>query len=263
MFGKLKTAINFVNERPLNVILWKAYCKFTQAKMNDYDSWGKQIKGKTGLEIGGPSAMFNSNSYLPLYSYAKSVDGVNFSSNTIWEGSIKEGNTFTYNYNYKGRQFISEGTSLTQIPGESYDFVLSCNNLEHIANPIKALEEWKRVLIRGGTLFLILPNKESNFDHKRAITDFTHIVNDFKQNVNEDDLTHLSEVFRYHDLKRDPQAGNLAAFEKRCKENFKNRAIHHHVYNVNLLRQLVDFAGMKTLKTYSSLTDHFLLAVKE
>jgi len=263
MFGKLRTAINFINERPLNVIFWKVYCRFTNAKMNDFDSWGKLLQGKTGLEIGGPSAMFNTNGYLPLYSYVAGVDGVNFSNNTIWEGSIKEGKTFTYNNNCTGRQFICEGSSLTQIPDESYGFVLSCNNLEHIANPIKALKEWKRVLIKGGTLVLILPGKESNFDHNRAITSFDHIVNDFKQNVDEDDLTHVSEILKYHDLKRDPQAGSLEAFTKRCEDNFNNRAIHHHVYDINLLRQLIDFAGMKTLKTYSSLTDHFLLAVKE
>ena len=49
------------------------------------------LKNKTGLEIGGPSKFFDLKSYFPVYLFAKRIDGVNFSTETVWEGKIEEG----------------------------------------------------------------------------------------------------------------------------------------------------------------------------
>lgn len=263
MTTRLKSAVSFLRERPLDVILWKTICKMFNTKMRQFAHWQKIVAGKRGVEIGGPSRIFSSKGFLPLYPFFKSLDGVNFSTRTIWEGSISEDSDFVYNGNCRGRQYISEGTSLTGINDGSYDIVLSCNNLEHIANPIKAIVEWKRVIVQGGALILILPKKESNFDHKRTITRIEHLISDYKRNVQEDDQTHIEEVLRYHDLKRDPQAGSWQNFKKRCEENLNNRAMHHHVFDIGLLTEVAEFADLRVTNTYSSLTDHFIVAVKE
>jgi hypothetical protein len=54
------------------------------------------VADKTGIEIGGPSGIFNSGGYMPIYSHIKTLDGVNFGNETIWEGELKEGNFFQY-----------------------------------------------------------------------------------------------------------------------------------------------------------------------
>lgn len=123
------------------------------------------FEAKSGLEIGGPNQIFKVNNAPPIYMLAKKVDGCNFSTNTIWEGALKEGNNYTYHDNKEaGYQFICEGNNLKPIQNESYDFLLSSHNLEHFANPLKALQEWLRILKKRGTLVLVLPDKRFTFD---------------------------------------------------------------------------------------------------
>jgi len=261
MEKKLQALSAFLKEKPFNIILWKFYCKLFNATIPNVQSWISFVKNKSGIEIGGPSGIFSAKNFLPLYSSLKSLDGVNFSNQTIWEGKLYPGE----NYPYDGRtgfQFIGEGTNLKEIKDDQYDFVLSCNNLEHIANPVKALIEWKRIIKPDGIIILILPRKESNFDHKRSVTTFHHLQQDFEKNINEKDLTHLNEILELHDLKRDVHAGSFENFKRRSEKNFETRSIHHHVFDIALLKEMIDFVGMQTELFYSSPTDHFIAARK-
>jgi len=261
MEAKLQAFIAFIKERPFNIILWKFYSKLFSAKIPGAQSWISLIKDKSGIEIGGPSGIFSDKNFLPIYPFIKSLDGVNFSNKTIWEGQLEQGNN--YHYDCKtGFQFIVEGTNLKEIKDVEYDFLLSSNNLEHIANPIKALIEWKRILKPGGVMILVLPRKESNFDHKRSITSFEHLQQDYENDTNEKDLSHLNEILQLHDLKRDSYAGSFEDFKRRSENNFETRSLHHHVFDIPLLKQLINFIEMKTELFYSSLTDHFIAARK-
>ncbi len=80
--------------------------------------------------------------------------------------------------------------------------------LEHAANPLRVLYEWKRILKNSGTILIVLPHKAATFDHRRPSTSFEHIKADFDSNVDESDLTHLDEILALHDLKLDPWAGS-------------------------------------------------------
>ena len=112
----------------------------------------------------------------------------------------------------KGYQFISEAGDLSAISSESYDFILASHMLEHTANPLKAVTEWLRVLRKGGTLLIIVPDPAMTFDHKRSPVTFSHLLEDFQKNVGEDDNTHLEEILVKHDLNIDPPAGNFESF---------------------------------------------------
>jgi SAM-dependent methyltransferase len=218
------------------------------------------VRGKRGLEIGGPSGVFRSA--LPLYSKAGSVDGVNFSCNTVWEGSVRPGRTFGYFPGRTGIQLVSEATELSAIGCGAYDFVLSSNCLEHVANPLKALFEWKRVMRPGGALVLVLPNKASNFDHRRPFTSFEHLLNDYERGTTENDLTHLDEILALHDLSMDPPAGSFEAFKARSLENFDNRTLHHHVFEPGTIEKMLRHAGLSVLATTETSSDFFSLAAK-
>ncbi|MEO5891602.1 MAG: methyltransferase domain-containing protein [Ferruginibacter sp.] len=226
------------------------------------EKWQSLFAKKSGIEIGGPSPMFKNTGHLPIYPVIQSLDGVNFSTSTVWEGELSEGNFYKYQ-DKAGHQYIAEGTYLPQVADSKYDFVLSCNNLEHIANPIAAVSEWKRIIKKGGVILLVLPNKLANFDHDRPYTTINHLVNDFNSNVGEEDNTHMEEILKLHDLKRDPQAGTYEMFTKRCSENFINRCMHHHVFNQHLLREIFEYCGMEVKLQYSSKTDHFIAAIRK
>lgn len=243
------------------VILWLLWNKLLKRKHPGSKQISVLVQGKSGLEIGGPSSLFEDAGFLPLYSSVGSLDGVNFSSQTLWESKLPDGNPFRFG-NRTGVQFIAEGTVLDRIPDATYQFVLSCNNLEHIANPVKALYEWKRVLGSGGVLLIVVPNKTGNFDHKRPYTTFDHLLQDYTQDIGEDDMTHLQEILQLHDLKRDPYAGKREMFESRCLRNAVYRAMHHHVFNAGLLAQLMEFVGMKVVHQYETPKDFYIVATK-
>ncbi|WP_421840168.1 methyltransferase domain-containing protein [Mycobacterium sp.] len=234
--------------------------KYAPFRLRIRQQYQLAVENKYGIEVGGPSALFKT--VLPLYPVVGGLDGVNFSTDTVWEGRIKAGDSFNYYYRKSGHQFISEATDLSEIASAQYDFLLSSNCLEHVANPIKALIEWKRVVKDGGVLVLVLPNKESNFDHRRPFTKFNHLLEDFAHDVKEDDLTHLDEILALHDLPRDPPAGDLEHFRKRSLNNFHNRTLHHHVFDVQLIGELLNYVGFEIVDMTTTKTDFFALATK-
>jgi ubiquinone/menaquinone biosynthesis C-methylase UbiE len=203
------------------------------------------FKGQEGIEVGGPSAFFSFKSAFPIYLYANKIDGVNFSNNTLWEGKIKEGNLYNYYKNKKGFQFIGEAAHLKEVNDASYDFVLSCHSLEHVANPIKALKDWSRVMKIKGRLVLVLPDKEFTFDNKRPVTTLAHLIEDYKNNTTEEDSTHFEEVIEMHDFKHDAFVQSKEDLIKRTNLNIENRAVHHHVFNLDLVKELLVYCDFE------------------
>lgn len=234
--------------------------KYFGRKIEGYKIYVGAIEGRSGLEIGGPSTIFKT--ILPLYRAAKILDGVNFSNNTVWEGGIQSGLEYRYLGSRIGHQFIADATDLGSIDTEKYDFILSSNCLEHVANPIVALLEWKRVLRNGGPLVLVLPNKASNFDHRRPTTPFDHLLEDYNKCITEHDMTHLEEILALHDLTLDPPAGSIENFRQRSLDNYGNRTLHHHVFDLSTMRQLLEHVGFDVIQTSTTTTDYFALATK-
>ena len=230
---------------------------FRQRKVPAPNQFIKAVAGRRGIEIGGPSLFFDIS--LPLYREVSSLDGVNFSRQTIWEGDIDASMDFCYRKKRLGQQVIAEAADISTVESGSYDFVLSCHSLEHVANPLKALREWNRVLKPGGFLIIALPNKGSNFDHNRPTTLFSHLVSDEQSNIDERDLTHLPEILKLHDLKRDKAAGTFETFKNRSLDNFSNRGLHHHVFDQALLRECLSSTGFNVIEMYSSSYDHLAL----
>ena len=223
-----------------------------------------RVDKKCGLEIGGPSGLFGRNGLIPLYPFVRELDNCNFSNKTVWEGSIREGPTFKYDKRGKpGTQFIAEAGALSMIPDNSYDFLLSSHSLEHLANPLKALTEWMRVLAPHGTLVLIVPHKDGTFDHRRPVTTLEHLRADLERQTSEDDLTHLQEILELHDLGRDPNAGGQAAFTARSTANPQTRCLHHHVFDTMLAARVVDCAKFRLLAVEPIRPYHIIIVAEK
>ena len=188
---------------------------------------------KTGVEIGGPSPTGNT-----LYQNAKTIDNVIFSKNTIWSNHTDE-----YNYypNKKGKVIVNDAVNISLVSNACYDFCFSSHSLEHIANPLKAINEWLRIIKKDGFIIIVVPEKSVCFDHKRSYSNFSTLLSQYKKNIGEDDLSTLPEILMNHDLSMDPPAGNLEAFTKRSLDNFNNRCLHHYVYNDQLLKEICLF----------------------
>jgi SAM-dependent methyltransferase len=220
-----------------------------------------RLSGGRGLEIGGPSSyLFGRGGLLPVYPLAARVDNVNFAAGrTTWE-SVVEGETFVFDpAKEPGRQFVAEATDLAAIPDGSYDFVLSSHTIEHSANPLRALKEWRRVLRPGALLILVAPDPTRTFDRRRPVTTIEHLAADEARGTAETDLTHLDEILKLHDLTLDPWAPQDApGFEARSRRNAELRCLHHHVFDLALLRQAVERAGFDVLGSARSLPNHLI-----
>lgn len=251
-----------LRSKKLDILVLMVKEKILNPRLKKFSTIEKYFLGKKGIEIGGPSKKFKTGQPIPLYDLAEQVDGCNFSSQTAWEGEIKEGETYRYQEGKIGNQYICDGVDVPKIPKQTYDFLLSCHNLEHIANPLKAVENWLKLLKpSGGLLLIVLPRKEANFDHKRSITSFQHLLEDYENKIGEDDLTHLSEIWQFHDLRFDPLAGGLANFRKRSKDNYTNRCLHHHVYDLDLLEKICLHFKLIIILKETRVGDHTIVAL--
>jgi len=228
----------------------------------DYHLIERFFFDKNGLEIGGPSKFFSKDGFMPVYNKMATLDNVNFSSTTIWTGKINEQAGFLINNKPVGNQYITDATDLGLLKNNSYDFILSCNNIEHIANPIKAIEQWIPLLNNGGVLVIVAPRKESNFDHNREIVKFDHLISDYTNDTKEDDMTHFEEILLLHDLKMDPPAGSREQFRERSLKNFENRCFHHHVFNLDVLTEIYDHFNLSVIKTVQLDSDYIIIGKK-
>jgi len=222
----------------------------------------ERCRERSGIEIGGPSAVFERWNLWPLYPVVGALDNYNFAIRTIWSGQKRAASRFNVIARRQphGRQFIGEASEMTEIQSSAYDFLLASHVLEHIANPLKALCTWIRVVGPEGTIVIVVPHRDGTFDHRRPITSLEHIVKNFAENVTENDQTHLQEILKLHDLSRDPGAGTRDAFIERAKNNNEYRSLHHHVFNTELVLKLVDKAGLRILYVDVELPYHICVA---
>ena len=167
---------------------------------------------KLGVEIGGPSY----NTGIFIYERAISIDNVIFSKNTIWSNHTEE---YKYYKKKKGKVIINDAVNISQIQDNVYDFCFSSHSLEHIANPLKAIKEWLRIIKNDGFIIIVVPEKSCCFDHKREYSNFSTLLSQYENNVEEDDLSTLPEILEKHDLSIDPPAGDLESFTKWSLDN--------------------------------------------
>jgi SAM-dependent methyltransferase len=203
------------------------------------------LVGASALEIGGPSAWFRSGGKLPAYEVLGSIDGCNYAAGTLW-GEAADDGVYAPEGTPRGRMFILEAGDLGPIEPESYDALLASHVIEHLANPIAAVREWRRVVRPGGHMLLVAPHKERTFDRRRPVTTLEHMIEDERSGTTEDDETHFDEVLALHDLSRDVGArSDPAGFESRTRDNSRRRGVHHHVFVTETLLRVVDHCGLE------------------
>ncbi|MFC1559499.1 methyltransferase domain-containing protein [Candidatus Margulisiibacteriota bacterium] len=227
-----------------------SYCFFRIAayfgkKIRNYNIYYKNLNGKNGIDIGGPSEMFKKGKILPIYPIVKSVDICNIHPVSA---DIK---------------YLCDALELKMISSEAYDFVLSSHTIEHIANPLKALTEWLRILKGKGIILLVVPNKERTIDHKRPVTALAHLIEDFKGNVGADDDTHSQEILELVDPTYDFGPYNRQVFEDLVKNNSAKRVMHLHVYNKQLLIEIFNYLGLQILSVDEIMPCHIAILGKK
>jgi len=209
-----------------------------------------QLEGAVALEPGGPSSAFGRLGVVHVYPQLAALDTLDFAENTLWSSARREVEP--------RRRLIGEAGRLHELSDGEYDAVLSSHVLEHIANPLGALREWRRVVRPGGHILLIIPHKDATFDHRRPVTTLAHMLEDAAADRQESDMTHLDEFLALHDLERNPGAPSHAVFEQRCRENLETRSMHHHVFVSRTVVDLCRAADLRVLLLRPAAPCHIL-----
>lgn len=219
--------------------------RITGRRVHNSKPFINAVRQKRGLEIGGPSAPFGDAGILPLYRHVGSLDNAVYSASTPFSND-PSGNSYQFHTRKAvGRNFILESSALTDLQDGAYDFVLSSHCLEHCANPIKALREWKRVVRPGGAIIIILPHYRYTFDHRRPLTTLEHMLEDWRNGVGEDDRTHIEEMSSLLDFSR--TRGTPETLLPQLADNFNSRCVHHHVFDEANSRALLEQSGLEVL----------------
>lgn len=124
----------------------------------------KYLKGLKGIEIGAGSQC-------------------NFCLNTI-NVDIADLSKFDNPYSQAQKKVTGKVTKVDVIASgdnlpfddNSYDFVINSHVLEHFYDPIKAIQEWVRVVKPNGYVFMIIPHKERTFDKDRERTTLNELI---------------------------------------------------------------------------------------
>ena len=249
---------------PLVDLALNVLARLRGRRVANFRVYARRLEDRCGLEIGGPSRVFGDRGALPVYSVLGSLDNCVFSRDTVWSGSTEGAATFRYHpARPPGRQFILDMIDLKAIDDVSYDAVLASHVIEHVANPLKALGEAHRVLRPNGSLVLVVPHRDATFDHNRPLTTLEHLLDDQRADVAEDDLTHLDEVLERHDLAMDPDAGDADAFRRRSQDNPRNRCLHQHIFDTDLVVRMLDHAGWTLLSADPILPRHIIVLARK
>jgi SAM-dependent methyltransferase len=209
-------------------------------RLPGWKRYAARLAGADALEVGGPSSAFERRGLLPLYDRLASVDNAQFAARTTWQGHIGDGEPLKWG-RVTGRQKVRDATDLRGLG--PYDTVLASHILEHVADPLRALGEWYRVLRPGGYLIVITPDPARMFDHRRPVTTMEHLRAD--DSVGEGDMTHLAEVLALDDRTLSDDPTSRAEMEPLWRDNPSTRTLHHHVYDADLLTAAVREAGFR------------------
>ena len=120
---------------------------------------------------------------------------------------------------------LSDAQTLANVPSGTYDFIVAAHVIEHMRNPLLAVESWLRVLKSGGLLYLIVPDKRATFDIQRVRTTLGHLILDYIRPSKERDYEHYLD-YAIHVQKAEwhttiPEADRL---------NDIDYSIHFHVF---------------------------------
>ncbi len=133
---------------------------------------------------------------------------------------------------------------LTALPSASEDFIVACHVLEHMANPLRVLADFHRVVKPGGVLLILLPDRRLTFDRGRPATTLAHLVEDQSNQVDSVDEDHLLEFMAHVGV--DDAVLSEVRSGGECKEAIlefqRKRSIHVHCWNLDEFVEVVEYS---------------------
>jgi SAM-dependent methyltransferase len=122
---------------------------------------------------------------------------------------------------------IDDAQTLGSFSDEAVDFVIANHVLEHLEDPIGALQNFVRVTSKHGIVFLTLPDARHSFDHLRERTTVEHLVRDHTKGP------HTSREQHYAEWATDIEGIGPEGVPARAAQYAAANAHHHfHVWEL-------------------------------
>jgi len=210
------------------------------------------------LEFGGPSFVFSAAGPFKIYTKVDSLILVDFADKNFWSGL----NDHQIDH-ARIHRVVSDATNFDLNLLKDVYCVLSSHMVEHLANPLKYLKNVYSGLDNGALIVTVLPYYKWTYDRSRKPTNLDHIIDDFNNNMDENDLTHLKEVIdSYNNLHQGPYY-NFENFVVESENNHFHRKMHHHCFDKKLVKDLHEYAGFTTLMCKLILPMHIIYVGKK
>lgn len=134
---------------------------------------------------------------------------------------------------------VDDAETLATVADAAYDFVIAAHVLEHLKNPLLALESWCRVLRPEGLIYLVVPDRRQTFDRLRVCTTLEHLILDYEHPSPERDYEHYLDYSTWVHGKRGRDALDDAG-----QLHGRDYSIHFHVFEPDHVGRLLEwFAG--------------------
>lgn len=131
---------------------------------------------------------------------------------------------------------VDDAEDLGSLPDESQDFLIANHVIEHMQNPIAALERWLQVLRPGGVLFFAVPDKRYTFDKHRPLTSIEHVLHDYREGPDASQEAHFAEIARIVEKTPEEEIARRVSQARTA-----NESPHYHVWTDSTFRELLDY----------------------
>lgn len=129
---------------------------------------------------------------------------------------------------------------------QSLDFIIASHLIEHLSNPLFAVEQWHSILAQGGILLLTVPIKYFTFDKHRPNTTLQHLISDYEGKRNNKDITsaHFDE---WVELVDNIKKGTTEFFNRVEHLKHIQYSIHMHVWDIDDIKSIFKFMSEKKI----------------
>lgn len=149
-------------------------------------------------------------------------------------------------------------TSFDQMEGienSSLDFIIASHVIEHVRDPIGAINTAWDKLKKGGELVLIVPKRERTLDKTRPATQLEHLIEDNRNPSRYRDALHVVEFYAHtNKIKNLKQVYDLAI--KSITDD--QHSMHYHVWNEQEFNKVIKYINSTNKKWKYSLKEKAL-----
>lgn len=158
-------------------------------------------------------------------------------------------------YSFLDHVVIDDADTLASLEDNKYDFLVASHVIEHVKNPLKALQRWLEVVRPGGYVLIIFPNRDECFDRGRSYTKISHLIEEsFLDNDSEEMLrnleAHILDHYRNTDYRnREDELDHID-----IAEQIRLGAAHLHVWGRKNVEGFLEKANQRLGITFRIVT---------